>query len=231
VVSQLNTIVRAQNFDGVDIDYEYFVNVPAQNFLRDVTLGLRNALPAGSIVTHAPMDPDVLTGKPYYDIIKQTNYALDFLMPQYYNGVTRPAVDGLGGVGSGSVSALSHYQTLVDDVFGGDATKIVFGFCINDCGGTGSNANQNQAAAVMLDLEKHYACNGGAFFWVVEHDVGGNWGGAVDGVLASKRGCSDVDVMEVPRGPMLAFSSVEENSNFVSAEEQDTYVWENIYGY
>ena len=29
VVTQLDTIVRDQNFDGVDVDYEYFVNLPA----------------------------------------------------------------------------------------------------------------------------------------------------------------------------------------------------------
>ena len=42
VINQLTTIVKNQNFDGVDLDYEYFVEKPAaQKFLRDVTFGLR----------------------------------------------------------------------------------------------------------------------------------------------------------------------------------------------
>merc|ERR1711862_989909 len=66
--------------------------------------------------------------------------------------------------GSGSISALSHYQNLVDDMFGGDYTKVIFGFCISDCSGTGSNANAMQASDVMKSLRNYYPCNGGAFF-------------------------------------------------------------------
>merc|ERR1711983_125612 len=157
VIEQLNNIVRAQNFDGVDIDYEYFYDtIEAQNFLRTVTTGLRSTLPEGSIVTHAPMDPDLLPTTEYYSILKSVASSLDFIMPQYYNGYTRPAIDGISGTGSGTVSALSHYNTLVDDMFEGHAEKVVFGFCISDCSGTGSNANADQAAAVMSDLRKMY---------------------------------------------------------------------------
>merc|ERR1719232_1965539 len=155
------------------------------------------------------MDPDLVVGKPYYEILKQTNYALDFIMPQYYNGLTRPAVDGLDGVGSGSVSTLMHYKTLVDDLFGGDATKVVFGFCIRGCAGTGSNTNHNKAVVVMTDLAKQYPCNGGAFFWVAQDDVGGSWGAGVNEVLEPMRGCSADIFMKVPAGPMLASSSLE----------------------
>ena len=136
-------------------------------FLNQVTTGLRNSLPAGSEITHAPMDSDIVPGKPYYDdVLKVTGGVLDFLMPQYYNGITRPVIDGIGGTGSGSVSALSHYNTIVDNIYGGDPTRLVFGFCISDCSGTGSNANAQQALQVMNDLAVEHPCNGGAFFWV-----------------------------------------------------------------
>ena len=41
VVQQLHDIVVAQNFDGVDIDYEYYYDTPErQNFLEKVTQGI-----------------------------------------------------------------------------------------------------------------------------------------------------------------------------------------------
>jgi len=86
------------------------------------------------------------------------------------------------------MSALEHYKTIVNSFFGGDATKVVFGFCISDCGGTGSNANGNQAAAVMSDLAKIYPCNGGAFFWVAQNDNGGSWSSTVNSIVQSNNG-------------------------------------------
>jgi hypothetical protein len=192
VVSQLGTIVQTQGFDGVDIDYEYFYSTTEQqNFLREVTTGLRDVLPEGSIVSHAPMDADLVPGQEYYNIMKEIAWSMDFIMPQYYNGITRPAIDGLDGSGSGQISALSHYQTLVDDMFDGAAEKVIFGFCISDCSGTGSNANAQQAAAVMTALNVAYPCNGGAFFWVAENDSDGDWSSTVGDVVFRDVGCSD----------------------------------------
>jgi hypothetical protein len=204
VVNQLSTIVNSQNFDGVDIDYEYFyedspANRPswnkgteAINFLRQVTTGLRAALPAGSIVTHAPMDSDLQQGGGYYNVLKQVSSSLDFLMPQYYNGITRPAIDGISNSGAGQVSALSNYNMLVNDLFGGEegaSQKVVFGFCINDCSHTGSNVNAQQAASIMSELKNTYPCNGGAFFWVALHDTLGSWSSAVSAVIQGS-GCN-----------------------------------------
>lgn len=199
VVNRITDIVNELHLDGVDIDYEYFYEdnqngsgftkgAQAQKFLKDVTLGLREKLPAGSEITHAPMEPDIVPGTAYYDILVEVSDALDFLMPQYYNGFTRPAIDGIDP--SGGHSALEHYDDLVDGIFDGDATKIVFGFCIADCSGTGSNANANQAASVMTELNTYHPCNGGAFFWVADDDRQGAWSGTVADVLKPSRGCS-----------------------------------------
>ena len=199
VVSQLKSIVAAQNFDGVDIDYEYFYEnggargftrgAEAQTFLREVTVGLKQQLPAGSLVTHAPMEPDVMPGRGYYNVMKETAASVDFVMPQYYNANSRPALDGLAG-GSGRISAGDHFRTLVDNVFGGDATRVVFGFCISDCSGTGSNANAAAGVRVMQELAVQHPCNGGAFFWVVKDDTNGDWSGTVGAVVEATRGCS-----------------------------------------
>ena len=67
VVDRLTYIVNEVGFDGIDIDYEYFYEdnqngsgftkgTQAQTFLRDITVGLRNKLPIGSELTHAPME-------------------------------------------------------------------------------------------------------------------------------------------------------------------------------
>lgn len=192
VIDQLNTIVRAQNFDGVDIDYEYFYNTQeAQDFLHDVTVGLKMTLPAGqNIVTHAPMEPDVNQGTAYYNILKNNANYLDFLMVQWYNGYTRPAIDGLSYTSDGSrPNALPQYNVLVNDMFGGDATKVIFGFCISDCSGTGSNASGQQAASVMTQLHSTHSCNGGAFFWVVNHDTNGAWSNEVNGAISASSSC------------------------------------------
>jgi len=187
VVDQLVDIVSDMDLDGVDLDYEYFYEdnqhnsgfakgFEAQQFLSLVTTGLRQKLPSNAILAHAPMDADLVPGSAYFDILKNQAHEIDFLMPQYYNGITRP--------GSNFGVALDHYTVLVDEMFNGDPTKVVFGFCISDCSGTGSNLNGGQSASVMNQLQSTYSCNGGAFFWVVEHDVSGMWSTSVSEAIA-----------------------------------------------
>merc|ERR1719266_1722698 len=181
--------------DGVDIDYEYFYDNnqngsgfakgdEAKAFLNKVTLGLRAGMGPGKELAHAPMDPDLVPGKGYYDLVKTWGQddVLDFIMPQYYNGLTRPVTNPRG--------AMEHYTRLVNEAFKKDPKKMVFGFCISDCSGTGSNANGVQAAAMMSTVRDAYACNGGAFFWVADHDRNGAWSSVVNGEIAPYRGCS-----------------------------------------
>lgn len=187
VVDQLVGIVSGMDLDGVDLDYEYFYEdnqnnsgfkkgLEAQQFLSLVTTGLRRKLPTNAILAHAPMDSDAVPGTAYYHILKNQAHEIDFLMPQYYNGVTRP--------GSNFDVALDHYTVLVDEIFRGEPTKVVFGFCISDCSSTESNLDGAQSASVMNQLQSSYSCNGGAFFWVVQHDVAGMWSTSVSEAIA-----------------------------------------------
>jgi hypothetical protein len=137
------------------------------------------------------MDVDISsTTSKYYQILKNRRADLDFLMPQFYNGVTRPATDGVNGSGAGSMSALSIFNNLSNDMFPSEPHKVVFGFCISDCSGTGSNVSANQAVKVMSDLKAFYPCNGGSFFWVAEHDLGGTWSDTVWNQISTTVGCS-----------------------------------------
>ena len=193
VVEQLVNIVSVQGFDGVDIDYEYYYEngqkgssfskgAEAQKFLREVTQKLRAQLPAGKIVSHAPMDSDMVKGTGYYNVIKSVAGDLDFLMPQYYNGLVRPET----AFTSNDQKALTHYTDLVDDVFSGDGTKMTFGFCISDC--PGYNTQSSTAVQVVQRMKSHFPCNGGVFFWVANHDTSGLWSKAVAAELGSNCG-------------------------------------------
>jgi len=197
VVTRLTSIINTLGLDGIDIDYEYFYEdgqkgstfdkgAEAQKFLTDVTLGMKNSLDPGSIVAHAPMDTDLVPGKGYFDVLESVGWALDFLMPQYYNGIIRPLVNGMGPRSPG----LAHYNTIKDSIFNGDPTKIIFGFCISDCSGTGTNTNAGQAVAIMSELEQTHECNGGVFFWVAAHDINGEWSSEVGDAIAPNVGCS-----------------------------------------
>jgi chitinase len=193
VVNRLTTIVNEMGLDGVDIDYEYFYEdnqngsgftkgAQAQTFLRDVTVGLRNSMPAGSELTHAPMEPDMEPGTAYFNVLKEVASSLDFLMPQYYNGYVHSLSNFPG--------ALSHFTTIANEMFNGDASKIVYGFCINDCGSF--NLDGYQSAEVMEQLSETYPCNGGAFFWVANDDLNGEWSKPMQSQLAlDSTSCSD----------------------------------------
>jgi len=113
-------------------------------------------------------------------------------MPQYYNGFTRPALDGFDG---GAVSAEAHYTDIVNQIFDGDATKVIFGFCITGCIGS---ATGEQAAAVMSQVNTYYECNGGAYFWVAYDDVGGAWSRSVSATVAPNAGCSGPPTTPTP---------------------------------
>merc|ERR1719491_342522 len=101
------------------------------------------------------------------------------------------------------MAARSHYTTIVDTIFGGDPNRMVFGFCISDCTGTGSNANGSQASTIMTDLAQTYPCNGGAFFWVAKHDTGGLWSSSVGSTIntLASTGCSSTPTTPQPTTP------------------------------
>lgn len=187
IVSQLGDVVDTWDLDGVDLDYEYFYEdnaqfgftqgTEAQTFIKQMTLKLREGLGPDKIIAHAPMDADIAKGTKYYDILKEVASSLTFIMPQYYNGVTFPVTNGLEGGG-----ALQHYTDLVEDVFGGDATKVVFGFCLTECGSY--DASSSQAKQILSDLAVHYPCNGGAFYWSHYNEFDASWSSVVSEAIA-----------------------------------------------
>jgi len=179
VVSQLTNIVADQGFDGVDIDYEYHHTATSTTFLTDLTIKLKQAL-GNKIVSHAPMDSQIDQGDIYYNVLQNVAQYVDYLLPQYYNGFLRPI-----NVGNDMLPVLEHFGNLVNGIFNGDESKVVFGFCISDCI-AGHNANGAQAVRVLEDLEMEYPNHGGAFFWAGSHDVNGQWSAEVGAHLTAR---------------------------------------------
>ncbi|CAK0848198.1 unnamed protein product, partial [Prorocentrum cordatum] len=114
--------------------------------------------------------------------------AVDYLLPQYYNGPLRPAID--------TQPAIEHMGHLVNDIFGGDASKVVFGFCISDCSGTGSNVNSARAASILQDVAAAFPSYGGAFLWAASDDAG--WSEPVRQALGSAPSVTPLPTPAVP---------------------------------
>merc|ERR1711865_915999 len=124
--------------------------------------------------------------------LKEVASSLDFLMPQYYNGYVRSLSNFPG--------ALAHYTTVSNELFNGDASKIVYGFCFNDCGPF--NLDGYQSSQVMEQLSETYPCNGGAFFWVANDDKNGEWSKPMQAQLALDRSQSNCSVNQPTPSPI-----------------------------
>merc|ERR1740123_2118570 len=193
VASQLAEIVETQGFDGVDIDFEYHVTEDAAvPFLSRLTTDLQDLMPAYKTVSHAPMDHTVDQGDNYYNLMKSIAPRVDYILPQYYNGNMKP--------GQNPDVARSHYTNLVNDVFGGDASKVFFGFCPTDC--SSFNVDSSQAVRVMREVAQWFPRFGGAYVWAGAADRGNAWSRPVVEFFASLE-----DTPPTPPMPTIAPST------------------------
>jgi len=173
-VTQLVNLVKQYGLDGVDIDYEESP-VNAQ-YLIDVTNGLSASLPTGAYITHAPMQVWLdNSSSPYWNVMAQVGSKISWLNVQYYNNPPNPVSNPSG--------AISHYKNIVNNLFKGDATKVVFGFCISEC--SEYDASPSQAESITQQLVQAYPSNfGGVMAWACNSD-NGSWSSAVHQALAA----------------------------------------------
>jgi len=165
LVPQIVKIVNDLGLDGVDIDYE--MDPPDQAFVVNLTKSLRQQLPAGKLLTHVPENNQMDQGAPYWNIMLQIKDDVDFIMIQYYNDSPNPVTD--------PASAETHYSNIVSGIFGGDASKVLFGFCITEC--TKWNMDANGAATISKSLLTKYPSSfGGIQNWAENAgDITGSW--------------------------------------------------------
>jgi len=89
-------------------------------------------------------------------------------------------------------------------MFNGDASKIVYGFCIHDWGPF--NLESTQASEVMEWLSEKYPCNGGVFFWAANNDVNENWSKVVKNQLAINNiSCSTTIPVNPTNAPVFVY--------------------------
>ena len=174
IIDTLTGMVIDNDLDGIDIDYEYCLHDQAHiDWVSDLTTGLRAALDAlpgaHKLLTHAPMDHTLDAGDPYFSIVEEHAEAFDFLMPQYYNGGMSPFEP------AGLAAIEQHYRALVDGPFGGDASRVVFGHCIEP--GCAPVATQPAALEVSKEIESWYPNDGGVFYWAHPYETDGSFGG------------------------------------------------------
>jgi len=174
LVSQVKQLVVGNNLDGVDVDYEYHTDsLVYQEFLKDLTIKLKQEMP-DKVLTHTPLDWHLDENDGYYNVLKEVGQHIDFLMPQYYNGYIQPTVQGV------EMGLVPHYSKLVHEVYGGDARRILHGFCVNDC--STFNVDGQQALQNFKKLQESFPDAGGVFF------------------LGGERGPGELLVQVPPRG-------------------------------
>jgi len=165
LVPQLVSIVNSAGLDGIDIDYE--VDPPDQAFVVNLTKQLRTSLPAGKLLTHVPENNLMDQNAAYWNIMLQIKDQVDFISIQYYNDSPNPLTDPNG--------AMTHYDNVVKGIFGGDASKVVFGVCITEC--SSWNMNSSNTANMAKNLLAKYPTNfGGIQNWAENAgDISGSW--------------------------------------------------------
>ena len=176
-------LVTKQGFDGVDVNFEPEANDDNMAFLVEFTRLLRTQLLPEKIITHAPPDSKVEKGTLYFNNLKNIKDNINFLLPQFYNGVANLQANGFDG----------KAQTLFTDLQGTsdeklfDAKQLVIGVCNGDgCDGHGlpDPTSTPHSVVTIVDQLNAFACpNGGIFLYSLVLDAGTNfdangWGNA-----------------------------------------------------
>jgi chitinase len=182
LVEQIVAWVESIGADGVDIDFEdsnAFTGKAGYDgvaFLSELTTGLSQALPPGSIITHAPQTPywdkNSSYKAAYFKVHSQVGNSIAWYNNQFYNN---PHYD------SDAAAKVASYVMVADEI---GPTKSLMGVSINlKDEGTVSLADTTQN--VIMPLQTQFPPTpqliqfGGLMTWEFAFDSGGAWANAI----------------------------------------------------
>jgi chitinase len=191
--NKLAAFVIANQFDGVDIDWEdtpAFNKGVGEDWLITLTKTLYQLLPPGSIITHAPQSPYFSPGlypkNAYLTVDQQVGNMISFYNIQFYNqgvGMYDSAV-GLFNVSGGWAPKSSINEIIASGV---PSEKVILGKPAMT-----ADANNGWMPAGVLNsaIIANYPYNGwkaGIMFWQFTHDLDGSFCNDVSaGILESR---------------------------------------------
>jgi len=165
LVDQLVLLVKDHQFDGVDINYEAGVGNEDTAFVKELTVALRQKLdsdpdvPKPQLISITPRDDAMesagdSTAQFFQSIQNDQAYrnSISWIQPQFYNGNRIVKTQGIDGANSGHQSTWDIFDGLAKQLFGGDYSKVVFGFCAAGCDGHETTADE--AKSVIGDIQK-----------------------------------------------------------------------------
>jgi chitinase len=171
--------------DGVDIDFEdsdAFTGKAGYDgitFLSELTTGLSQALPLGSIITHAPQTPywdkNSLYKAAYYQLHLQVGNSVAWYNNQFYNN---PRYD------SDDATKVASYLMVAKEI---GPTKLLMGVSIDskDEGAISLDNLDDMTQNVITPLQAQFPPTpqsvefGGVMTWQFAFDIGGAWANGI----------------------------------------------------
>jgi chitinase len=185
LVEQIVSWVGSLGADGVDIDFEdsnAFTGKAGYDgitFLSELTSGLYQALPPGSIITHAPQTPywdkNSLYKAAYCHLHSQVGNSIAWYNNQFYNN---PCYD------SDAATKVASYLMVAKEI---GPTKLLMGVSIDptDEGAFSLDSLDDMTQNVIMPLQAQFPPTpqsnefGGVMTWQFAFDIGGAWANGI----------------------------------------------------
>jgi chitinase len=190
LANSIATFITENSLDGVDIDWEDTIafsdtataGYDGVKFLVDFTNALREALPEGAIITHAPQPPYLEVNRyaygNYVEVMQQVGDKIDWLNVQFYNNLPW----------SSNPNLIVKYYAEFAALSGCTPEKIVVGLPVNKGdAGSGYINIYTIIQSILSPLESEYPDDFGGFMnWQFSSDAGGVWAKAIGNALQIK---------------------------------------------
>jgi chitinase len=188
LVEQIASWVDSTGANGVDIDFEdsnAFIGKAGYNgirFLSDLTTGLYQNLPPGSIITHAPQTPywdkNSLYKAAYHHLHLRVGNLIGWYNNQFYNN---PRYD------KDAATKVASYLMVAKEI---GPAKLLMGVSI-DPNDEGAISLDDMTQNVILPLQVQFPSTpqliefGGVMTWEFAFDDGGAWANGIAQTLGS----------------------------------------------